>query len=99
MVCRGETDTTFWEKIRRSRVDRRAKRKTGIYKSLPINRLECGVSAVVEDVHTRVDQDVTIVVRGEFGRMPKIGKNAGREHWARVRAAGELVDHRSGSCG
>ena len=44
-----------------------------------------GISALVEDIYTRsLDRDVTVVVWGEFGRTPKINKNAGRDHWARV---------------
>jgi hypothetical protein len=47
-----------------------------------------GVSALVEDVYARgLDRDVTIVVWGEFGRTPKINKDAGRDHWARVNSA------------
>jgi hypothetical protein len=44
-----------------------------------------GVSALVEDIYARgLDRDVTVVVWGEFGRTPKINKDAGRDHWARV---------------
>jgi len=44
-----------------------------------------GISALVEDIHARgLDKDVTVVVWGEFGRTPKINKDAGRDHWARV---------------
>lgn len=44
-----------------------------------------GISALVEDIHARgLDQDVTVCVWGEFGRTPKINKDAGRDHWARV---------------
>ncbi len=47
-----------------------------------------GVSALVEDIHNRgLDRDVTVVVWGEFGRTPKINKNAGRDHWAPVSTA------------
>jgi hypothetical protein len=47
-----------------------------------------GVSALVEDLHARgLDQDCTVVVWGEFGRTPKINKDAGRDHWARVNFA------------
>jgi uncharacterized protein (DUF1501 family) len=47
-----------------------------------------GVSALVEDVHARgLDRDVTVVVWGEFGRTPKVNKDAGRDHWARVNFA------------
>ena len=49
---------------------------------------EQGVTALVEDLHERgLDQDVTVVAWGEFGRTPKINKNAGRDHWPRVSSA------------
>jgi hypothetical protein len=47
-----------------------------------------GISALVEDIHARgLDRDVSVVVWGEFGRTPKINKDAGRDHWARVNSA------------
>ena len=47
-----------------------------------------GVSALVEDIYARgLDKDCTVVVWGEFGRTPKINKDAGRDHWARVNFA------------
>jgi hypothetical protein len=47
-----------------------------------------GISALVEDLYQRgLDQDCTVVVWGEFGRTPKINKDAGRDHWARVNFA------------
>ena len=47
-----------------------------------------GVSALVEDLHERgLDDDCTVVVWGEFGRTPKINKDAGRDHWPRVSCA------------
>ncbi|HEV3168635.1 MAG TPA: DUF1501 domain-containing protein [Isosphaeraceae bacterium] len=47
-----------------------------------------GVSALVDDIYARgLDQDVTVVVWGEFGRTPKINKDAGRDHWAKVNGA------------
>jgi len=47
-----------------------------------------GVSALVEDLHQRgLDQDVSLVVWGEFGRTPTINKDAGRDHWPRVSCA------------
>jgi hypothetical protein len=47
-----------------------------------------GVSALVEDLHNRgLDRDVTVVAWGEFGRTPKINKDAGRDHWSRVSMA------------
>jgi hypothetical protein len=46
---------------------------------------DTGISALIEDIYARgLDQDVTVVVWGEFGRSPKINKDAGRDHWARV---------------
>ena len=53
--------------------------------------LDQGLSALVQDLHERgLEQDVTVVVWGEFGRTPKINKSAGREHWSRV-ACGVLA--------
>lgn len=47
-----------------------------------------GVSALVEDLHERgLQDDVTVVVWGEFGRTPKINNNGGRDHWPRVCSA------------
>jgi hypothetical protein len=47
-----------------------------------------GISALVEDIYARgLDKDVTVVVWGEFGRTPKINKDAGRDHWAPVSSA------------
>ncbi len=47
-----------------------------------------GISALVEDLYLRgLEKDVTVVVWGEFGRTPKINKDAGRDHWPRVSSA------------
>jgi hypothetical protein len=49
---------------------------------------DAGISALVEDIYARgLDKDVTVVVWGEFGRTPKINKDAGRDHWSRVNSA------------
>ncbi|MCE9607250.1 MAG: DUF1501 domain-containing protein [Planctomycetia bacterium] len=41
------------------------------------------VSAFVEDCAERgLSEKVLLVVTGEFGRTPRINKNAGRDHWA-----------------
>jgi hypothetical protein len=49
---------------------------------------DTGISALIEDIYLRgLDQDVTVCVWGEFGRTPKINKDAGRDHWARVNSA------------
>lgn len=50
--------------------------------------LDQGVSALVEDLHSRgLDKDVTVIVWGEFGRTPTINKDGGRDHWPQVNSA------------
>ncbi|MCA9184509.1 MAG: DUF1501 domain-containing protein [Planctomycetales bacterium] len=50
--------------------------------------LDQAVSALVEDLHQRgLDDHVTLIVWGEFGRTPRINKDAGRDHWPRVSCA------------
>jgi hypothetical protein len=45
-------------------------------------RLDRGLSALVEDLHVRgMEKDVVVIVWGEFGRSPRINKEAGRDHW------------------
>ena len=45
--------------------------------------LDRGLAAFVEDVHERgLSDNILLVVTGEFGRTPKINRNAGRDHWA-----------------
>lgn len=40
------------------------------------------VSAFVEDIYQRgMDKNILLVISGEFGRTPRINKNAGRDHW------------------
>lgn len=54
--------------------------------NLPV--VDKGVSALIQDLHDRgLERDVTVVVWGEFGRTPKINKDAGRDHWPRVNGA------------
>jgi hypothetical protein len=51
-------------------------------------KLDKGLSSLVEDLHLRgMDQDVSVVVWGEFGRTPKINGAAGRDHWPNVSCA------------
>jgi len=46
------------------------------------------MASLVEDLHNRgLDQDVTIIAWGEFGRTPRINKKGGRDHWPRVSSA------------
>jgi hypothetical protein len=41
------------------------------------------VATFLEDVKQRgLSQNILLVVTGEFGRTPKINRNAGRDHWA-----------------
>jgi hypothetical protein len=52
-------------------------------KYLPM--LDTALSALVDDIYQRgMQNDVTIVCWGEFGRTPKINKDAGRDHWPKV---------------
>jgi len=51
-------------------------------------RLDQAVSALVQDLDERgMLDDVTVLVWGEFGRTPRINKQAGRDHWPRVSCA------------
>jgi hypothetical protein len=50
--------------------------------------LDGAVSALVQDLVERgLERDVSVVVWGEFGRTPKINKDAGRDHWPQVSCA------------
>ena len=47
--------------------------------------LDVGLSALLDDLSERGMLDETLVmVSSEFGRTPKINKDAGRDHWAKV---------------
>ncbi len=51
-------------------------------------KLDQCVTALVEDLDERgMLDDVTVIVWGEFGRTPKVNKNAGRDHWPQVSCA------------
>ncbi|MDA1014772.1 MAG: DUF1501 domain-containing protein [Planctomycetota bacterium] len=53
---------------------------------LPV--LDQGVAALLDDLRDRgLDQDVSVIVWGEFGRTPKINPKGGRDHWPRVACA------------
>lgn len=46
-------------------------------------QIDHAVAALVEDMSQRsVDQNILLVISGEFGRTPKVNGNAGRDHWA-----------------
>jgi uncharacterized protein (DUF1501 family) len=45
-------------------------------------------STLVEDLDVRgMRNDVTVIAWGEFGRSPRINKDAGRDHWPQVSCA------------
>ena len=46
-------------------------------------QLDQAVSALVEDISQRgQEKNILLVISGEFGRTPKVNRNAGRDHWA-----------------
>ena len=49
-------------------------------------RLDREMNALLNDLHERgLDQDVTVVMWGEFGRTPRVNNNrGGRDHWYEV---------------
>ena len=50
--------------------------------------LDQAVSALVDDLYERnLEQKVTVIVWGEFGRTPRINKDGGRDHWPNVSCA------------
>ena len=55
-------------------------------KVLPL--FDQGITALVDDLHDRgLERDVSVVAWGEFGRTPRINKDAGRDHWPQVSCA------------
>jgi hypothetical protein len=55
-------------------------------KDMPL--LDRAICALVTDLHERgLDKDVSVVVWGEFGRTPRINKDASRDHWPQVSCA------------
>jgi uncharacterized protein (DUF1501 family) len=51
-------------------------------------KLDQCLSALIEDLQLRgMLEDVTVIAWGEFGRTPRINKNAGRDHWPNVSCA------------
>ncbi len=58
------------------------------HKTRLIPNLDTPLAALIADLDQRGLLDSTIVLcAGEFGRTPKVNKNAGRDHWARSMAA------------
>lgn len=51
-------------------------------------QLDQGIAALVEDLYDRgLENDVAVVVWGEFGRAPRISRGDGRDHWPEAGAA------------
>ncbi|MSR30051.1 MAG: DUF1501 domain-containing protein [Gemmataceae bacterium] len=51
-------------------------------------KLDQGLSALMDDLQIRgLLDDVTVIAWGEFGRTPRINKDAGRDHWPQVSCA------------
>ena len=54
-------------------------------KKTHLPQFDQGLSALIEDLHERgLADDVSVVAWGEFGRTPRINKDAGRDHWPQV---------------
>lgn len=50
--------------------------------------LDRGIAYMVQDLIARgLYQDTIVIVWGEFGRTPRINRNAGRDHWPSVMSA------------
>jgi hypothetical protein len=55
-------------------------------KQLPV--LDKAVTNLIQDLHDRgMENDVVVVMWGEFGRSPKITPTGGRDHWPQVMSA------------
>jgi hypothetical protein len=59
-------------------------RHGGNFVKLPeqLAKFDQGITALVEDLHAHdLQDDVSVVAWGEFGRTPRINKDGGRDHW------------------
>ena len=57
------------------------------FERLPVQlaRFDQGITALIEDLYRRdLQDDVSVVAWGEFGRTPRINKDGGRDHWPQV---------------
>ena len=53
-----------------------------------LDKLDQGITALVQDLHDRgLQDDVSVIAWGEFGRTPRINKSAGRDHWPQASCA------------
>lgn len=65
-------------------------RHGGNFERLPIQlpKLDQAVTALVNDLHERgLEEDVSVIAWGEFGRTPRINKGGGRDHWPQASCA------------
>ncbi len=75
--------------------DHHAKIFEGLEKKLP--DFDRGFSALIQDLDQRgLLSDTLVVALGEFGRTPKVNKDAGRDHWGH---AGSLLFAGAGVAG
>jgi uncharacterized protein (DUF1501 family) len=66
--------------------DTHAQNFNSMRRQLPV--LDRAIANLVQDLHDRgLQEDVTVIVWGEFGRTPRINRNAGRDHWPQVMSA------------
>jgi hypothetical protein len=76
LVERGVRVVTLWL----SSWDQHQRLFRSMVEMLPL--LDRSISALVTDLRERgLDQEVAVVVMGEFGRTPRINRDAGRDHW------------------
>lgn len=48
-------------------------------------QLDHAVAAFVTDIYERgLNEQILLVISGEFGRTPRVNKNAGRDHWSNL---------------
>jgi uncharacterized protein (DUF1501 family) len=51
-------------------------------------KLDQGITALVADLHDRgLQNDVSVIAWGEFGRTPRINPGGGRDHWPQASCA------------
>ncbi len=63
--------------------DHHAKIWDGLEKKLPV--FDQGFAALIQDLDERgLLKDTLVVAMGEFGRTPKVNKDAGRDHWGQA---------------
>jgi hypothetical protein len=60
------------------------------FERLPVQlaKFDQGVTALVDDLYRRgLEQDVSVIAWGEFGRTPRINPGGGRDHWPQASCA------------